>query len=177
MRGRVYHPQMEAYRSGITPARAGKRRSRGDRSAEREGSPPRVRGRAAGTGWQNPWTGITPARAGKRVTPRLWCRITQDHPRACGEEYSTSRHISVNMGSPPRVRGRGRKRSRHNPGRRITPARAGKSRSVFGAGVCHRDHPRVCGEEASPVSPLGMPRGSPPRMRGRAGTPKTALAP
>ena len=53
------------------------------------------------------------------------------------------------------------------PDNRITPACAGKSRSVQGpAGSCG-DHPRVCGEKSLKGVTLTAPAGSPPRVRGK----------
>ena len=51
---------------------------------------------------------------------------------------------------------------------RITPAYAGKSRSVSWTPTVVRDHPRVCGEK-SLVNTMVFPlMGSPPNMRGKA---------
>ena len=51
---------------------------------------------------------------------------------------------------------------------RITPACAGKSLIVWSGRIGRRDHPRVCGEKASAVPPVGTEMGSPPRVRGKA---------
>ena len=70
------------------------------------------------------------------------------------------------MGSPPRARGEGGGKSKTPIGQRITPACAG--RSVL-AGLRPRslpDHPRVCGEKVYQYAPIGIPAGSPPRVRG-----------
>ena len=49
----------------------------------------------------------------------------------------------------------------------ITPAYAGKSRTLSGLRFWKRDHPRVCGEK-DPVFPgLLLHLGSPPRVRGK----------
>ena len=70
-------------------------------------------------------------------------------------------------GSPPRVRGKAHVCLMTVISVGITPACAGKSRSVQGpAGSCG-DHPRVCGEkELRKVTTL-MGMGSPPRVRGK----------
>ena len=71
-------------------------------------------------------------------------------------------------GSPPRMRGKGRRNGRAFPGNGITPAYAGKSGHAINPNVCGQDHPRVCGEK-SPFSLFRPPHlGSPPRMRGKA---------
>ena len=72
------------------------------------------------------------------------------------------------QGSPPRMRGKaGRCHQRQHQGG-ITPAYAGKSRSIPEIAKSSQDHPRVCGEKAG--CPRGRLRasGSPPRMRGKA---------
>ena len=49
----------------------------------------------------------------------------------------------------------------------ITPAYAGKSRSVSRTPTVVRDHPRVCGEKKLMALVLRAVLGSPPRMRGK----------
>ena len=69
------------------------------------GSPPRVRGQWRFTHSEFQRARFTPARAG---TVRIGDRTPRDspvHPRACGDSSSGSSMISVNSGSPPRVRG------------------------------------------------------------------------
>ena len=132
------------------------------------GSPPRMRGK--GIQPCNQWVrvGITPAYAGKRLCCRVGSRVTGDHPRVCGEKGVPHRGGTRCRGSPPRMRGKGKKGLKKSPRYGITPAYAGKSygdaapRSVCG------DHPRVCGEKPwrSPAAP--GTQGSPPRMRGKA---------
>ena len=91
----------------------------------------------------------------------------RDHPRVCGEEWLPYLRITQLQGSPPRMRGRGRDGSAAPQKTGITPAYAGKSRSVQGPAGNFWDHPRVCGEEWKLFpAPLTF-SGSPPRMRGR----------
>ena len=52
----------------------------------------------------------------------------------------------------------------------ITPAYAGKSYHVLCNCGNSRDHPRVCGEKYSVASAQNVLSGSPPRMRGKAGS-------
>ena len=49
----------------------------------------------------------------------------------------------------------------------ITPACAGKRRSLFSFVSADRDHPRVCGEKMPLYSVPGLYKGSPPRVRGK----------
>ena len=50
---------------------------------------------------------------------------------------------------------------------RITPAYAGKRKSKGPPTRNPRDHPRVCGEKAAIFRAVCVPKGSPPRMRGK----------
>ena len=133
---------------GITPARAGKSRfeehrwtlprdhprTRGEKLESvlqylhNWGSPPHARGK--GLGNLRLWlvAGITPARAGKRAKRHSKYRLCWDHPRTRGEKHCIARIISTTRGSPPHARGKACWIWRLPLGRRITPARAGKSR-------------------------------------------------
>ena len=71
-------------------------------------------------------------------------------------------------GSPPRMRGRAPAPAPTWQSPRITPAYAGKRKRAGTAAAMGGDHPRVCGEERPTSWPSTRPRGSPPRMRGRA---------
>ena len=70
-------------------------------------------------------------------------------------------------GSPPRMRGKGRRNGRAFPGNGITPAYAGKSADEETFGYQEAYHPRVCGEKRSCHQPECLRPGSPPRMRGK----------
>ena len=50
---------------------------------------------------------------------------------------------------------------------RITPAYAGKSRTLYAEAKNYEDHPRLCGEKRAVYSPSGSWLGSPPPMRGK----------
>ena len=50
---------------------------------------------------------------------------------------------------------------------RITPAHAGKTRSLCQDSWFWSDHPRACGENESSACPAYINHGSPPRMRGK----------
>ena len=126
MRGKESNEAIMSFNDGITPAYAGKRcRSPAFRSMPWDhprmcgekcppgkfffmtvGSPPRMRGKVnhlLGRGHAN---GITPAYAGKRIKLRKRHSICGDHPRVCGEKPVTVRCIFLNLGSPPRMRGK-----------------------------------------------------------------------
>ena len=71
-----------------------------------QGSPPRMRGKAAAARAGLVAVGITPAYAGKRVWPCLTCFAHWDHPRVCGEKYGKLLIVHGEQGSPPRMRGK-----------------------------------------------------------------------
>ena len=187
MRGKVIGGFGVLVQIGITPACAGKSalcvnggaRSRdhprmcGEKTAREfityliQGSPPRMRGRAASRLRPGAAERITPAYAGKRTLRRCTTGFLRDHPRVCGEEFRAYAKIWNEWGSPPRMRGRvyAERHKDHYTG--ITPAYAGK-RSLPPSALCGtRDHPRVCGEESGLFWRQTGYAGSPPRMRGR----------
>ena len=113
--------------AGITPACAGKRalpappaggswdhprvcgekRVTPSRWTQRQGSPPRVRGKALSVCWPLVWIRITPACAGKSDACRPVFPLSEDHPRVCGEKLRKTAVSVRELGSPPRVRGKG----------------------------------------------------------------------
>ena len=128
MRGKVSQPHYSTGRGGITPAYAGKsplravfwcrhrdhprvcgeERQNVDAGSIAKGSPPRMRGRGRHRPRHPPRLRITPAYAGKsnnsyNKEDTLW-----DHPRVCGEECTRIVQTVKKVGSPPRMRGRGR---------------------------------------------------------------------
>ena len=133
-----------------------------------EGSPPRVRGKAYRIKPHCVNARITPACAGKRSSVCKHGRTGKDHPRVCGEKARTHAHIFINLGSPPRVRGKESTGQLLRCMVGITPACAGKSFGHYVAHACKGDHPRVCGEKHFFFVVLEGPQGSPPRVRGKA---------
>ena len=93
---------------------------------------------------------------------------TASVPRMCGEKLSAVFTSCINLGSPPRVRGKDAVCTVGDAGCRITPACAGKSRRRCRSSRRRRDHPRVCGEKKLLLSPSRYFKGSPPRVRGKA---------
>ena len=134
---------------------------------ERQGSPPRMRGKAPSGVAAAPTVGITPAYAGKRKWP-CSCRATlRDHPRICGEKRLCFFHGLGLPGSPPHMRGKVVGSPHGSDGIGITPAYAGKRLLRPVRTGMSRDHPRVCGEKPCFVPPMLRVSGSPPRMRGK----------
>ena len=141
------------------------------------GSPPRMRGKL----WMSIAAlivyGITPAHAGKtdRITSE-WSE-REDHPRACGENLGQLRLDTSILGSPPRMRGKLRCRSRSGHGGRITPAHAGKTKTRHCMCMRTGDHPRACGENDRQGRRDCHRSGSPPRMRGKLSKAKNCFTP
>ena len=135
-------------------------------SAQRAGSPPRVRGEVAQPVEMDCAVRITPACAGRSCTRRYPRLRLKDHPRVCGEKPKIEPETITKKGSPPRVRGEGiyRHAARYNG--RITPACAGRSRRRCGTAAQLADHPRVCGEKSARAAQRRRNPGSPPRVRG-----------
>ena len=111
------------------------------------GSPPRMRGK--GRRWPESVAanGITPAYAGKSLSETSIRPRLEDHPRVCGEKRRNGLQRTNPSGSPPRMRGKGRRWPESVAANGITPAYAGKSL----CGLC------LCRSRL----------GSPPRMRGK----------
>ena len=132
-----------------------------------QGSPPRVRGKVFFSAAHCSTDGITPACAGKRGSTSRKRAIGRDHPRMCGEKVCVYRHKSRAEGSPPHVRGKGRRTVGEQGMTGITPACAGKSPEPWPRLSPSRDHPRMCGEKD--LIPLNQARflGSPPHVRGK----------
>ena len=167
MRGKVSAGKILLHDGGITPACAGKS-SRNETCWHRpwdhpcvcgekiempyelllkEGSPPRMRGKARSRCFVVEVMRITPAHAGKSVKQRI---------EAC-----------LSVGSPPRMRGKVAHDVDFFVIRGITPACAGKRRPPAQSTRGALDHPRVCGEKLSTTSTDIHPAGSPPRVRGK----------
>ena len=133
----------------------------------KEGSPPRVRGKRYLAEARPQKGGITPACAGKTCYCYCICYCYWDHPRVCGENYCNLHSFSSFLGSPPRVRGKPGHNSHARWWAGITPACAGKTRRAASCWTIRRDHPRVCGENFTPLPFPMMVVGSPPRVRGK----------
>ena len=111
---------------------------------------------------------ITPAYAGKSYLAAVLQGFQQDHPRLCGEKKLTFENYKEIEGSPPPMRGKGKRKMKFEKYMRITPAYAGKSFHVPANGLCYRDHPRLCGEKRRSTLRSLLTLGSPPPMRGKA---------
>ena len=124
------------------------------------GSPPHVRGKVPPHCCFCPALGITPACAGKRFPTAALFRSSRDHPRVCGEKGWDYDAFLYQLGSPPRMRGKGKTTAGLSATRRITPAYAGKrlkrSRSTVPPVAIVPLFPSVCNK---PVVSDGSPAG------------------
>ena len=145
----------------------GEKRKTGAVPAPLPGSPPRMRGKGKNTHRTGRTARITPAYAGKRSQGVAALQLGWDHPRVCGEKPHLTPAIDRSKGSPPRMRGKAVPAALPDVTHGITPACAGKSFSAPEPVLASRDHPRVCGEKVSPLSPFSPLKGSPPRVRGK----------
>ena len=171
MRGKVRAQCVQRDCVGITPAYAGKRpcltcpdwlsrdhpRVCGEKrwfsstAILYQGSPPRMRGKAASGFLSALVCRITPAYAGKRYRNARSGQYQRDHPRVCGEKsYQDSQH-GCQSGSPPRMRGKDANGLNMLSNLGITPAYAGKRPSRLRRDHERRDHPRVCGEKTKKI--------------------------
>ena len=133
------------------------------------GSPPPMRGKAYHGKTYSSTLGITPAYAGKSLPLVLQWSSCPDHPRLCGEKDSMSQPKSMNLGSPPPMRGKAVTVKSLCTALRITPAYAGKSKAVIDVLGFFGDHPRLCGEKYFFILFSSDFLGSPPPMRGKEG--------
>ena len=104
---------------------------------------------------------------GKDYTPPLTRSTLRDHPRLCGEKLSRLGMGLGKTGSPPPMRGKDNLCRKTVQRTRITPAYAGKRRTIQGVRDQIEDHPRLCGEKLLLCEHCGKPIGSPPPMRGK----------
>ena len=91
----------------------------------------------------------------------------EDHPRGCGENDIYVGCKIVNIGSPPRMRGKRKSLFANSHGSRITPADAGKTHDILLSISPAKDHPRRCGENLSAIFRAAPDLGSPPQVRGK----------
>ena len=116
-----------------------------------DGSPPRVRGEAENTVFEEPEARITPACAGRSTAANTARGRPTDHPRVCGEKFTRLSNRPPKMGSPPRVRGEGAMAVQRAVRAGITPACAGRRVPELHKDGAVQDHPRVCGEKTKKI--------------------------
>ena len=131
------------------------------------GSPPRRRGKDKAEHLVQDHIGITPAQAGKRCYLCASTKSSWDHPRVGGEKAKITPRLKRCRGSPPHGRGKVAQKVHKGGKSRITPAWAGKSKSLYSGGRGHRDHPRMGGEKHAGRFKKLVGWGSPPHGRGK----------
>ena len=109
MRGKVLLACRCSSCSGITPAYAGKRPRSVTTSPVSTGSPPPMRGKVSQHRKYNSNVRITPAYAGKSEKTPNREASGRDHPRLCGEKRMDEIKLKPCPGSPPPMRGKGRR--------------------------------------------------------------------
>ena len=130
------------------------------------GSSPRMRGTLPSPPSVPVRVGIIPAYAGNTLYPMSHGTLHRDHPRVCGEHHDMKVATFSSQGSSPRMRGTPLPDMCSTLRTGIIPAYAGNTDGVHAQVLCHRDHPRVCGEHFLCCLFYGVSLGSSPRMRG-----------
>ena len=109
------------------------------------GSSPRMRGAHRRPAGRAGFRRIIPADAGSTKRPSFRAHRARDHPRGCGEHYTSQVMDVVLSGSSPRMRGAPSWRSTRTSSSGIIPSDAGSTRSLMRAHRRGGDHPRGCG--------------------------------
>ena len=130
------------------------------------GSSPHVRGAPRLRQRARRHRGIIPACAGSTLTAMPAYAGIGDHPRMCGEHYTTKWDDSKHMGSSPHVRGALGAGEGHVVEQGIIPACAGSTQSPSSRASRYWDHPRMCGEHADGTKTIQGAKGSSPHVRG-----------
>ena len=131
-----------------------------------QGSSPHVRGALRQTQRQGQRPGIIPACAGSTPTATRPSREPRDHPRMCGEHFTTTGSPYCSSGSSPHVRGAPTGDLLGVTIGGIIPACAGSTPTVTRPSREPRDHPRMCGEHAHVSHWSRSHVGSSPHVRG-----------
>ena len=159
-------------RIGIIPAYAGNTHSPSDSShwirdhprvcgehtegtsktANWQGSSPRMRGTRTPASRESVQNGIIPAYAGNTHVEERTYSSCRDHPRVCGEHASVPALSHLVLGSSPRMRGTPSGMGDVDVRRGIIPAYAGNTTGAVPSPPTWWDHPRVCGEHSSASS-------------------------
>ena len=138
-----------------------------DRTDDRQGSSPRVRGRLQLLRHQLQLLRLIPAGAGQTIIACLLCASCGAHPRGCGADWRGPTMRRTGSGSSPRVRGRPPRAAHFKVHTGLIPAGAGQTCASSSHAAGESAHPRGCGADSSLVSAISSPLGSSPRVRGR----------
>ena len=94
------------------------------------GSSPRVWGQAIAGIVKLVPKRIIPTRVGTSLLNIRTCRLTRDHPHACGDKYARYMFLPLQKGSSPRVWGQVPQLSKLTPSLGIIPTRVGTSFTI-----------------------------------------------
>ena len=133
------------------------------------GSPPLARERHRNTMIRIKSLRITPACAGTTLSAKLFMLFRRDHPRLRGNDATQSQYQDDDSGSPPLARERHRVVAVPSEPDRITPACAGTTELRGCVERSERDHPRLRGNDRTPLKRENLVKGSPPLARERLG--------
>ncbi len=133
-----------------------------------KGSPPRRRGRLGSADGVDLAGGLTPAQAGTASAPTCGRRCIWAHPRAGGDGVVQLGAVVLDLGSPPRRRGRLQRPRHHRRGGGLTPAQAGTASTCSSASTAARAHPRAGGDGAELAWPHQVVVGLTPAQAGTA---------
>ena len=120
------------------------------RGLGKTGSSPHVRGALRPSATIGLGCGIIPACAGSTLFCHRFFGRFRDHPRMCGEHLPESAICGHSRGSSPHVRGAQNLLPIMQDLDGIIPACAGSTCARLSARLEHGDHPRMCGEHATP---------------------------
>ena len=130
VRGKLWIHAEFTVKRRITPAGAGKTYLVMALVDITSGSPPQVRGKLIAAIVAALPQRITPAGAGKTSLKPASTLSKVDHPRRCGENIPQLVDAGMQLGSPPQVRGKPVGTRLVTPLTRITPAGAGKTKTM-----------------------------------------------
>mgnify|MGYP000910733686 CR=1 FL=1 len=165
--GKTSRPLLRSRRPRAHPRAGGENRYPCPRQPRAGGSSPRGRGKRRAAAPVTVVPRLIPARAGKTCAHLEVRLLGRAHPRAGGENLSSSSPSRDVRGSSPR--GRGKRNMKYNSVKscRLIPARAGKTRPSVETGSSSAAHPRAGGENCHNTSGQATPQGSSPRGRGK----------
>ena len=151
----AYAGSTSAGKSGAKPSKdhprvCGEHGSSTRRRRSARGSSPRMRGAQVDLFMLPFESGIIPAYAGSTCSPHHIGLCWADHPRVCGEHLADGHGRIRHRGSSPRMRGAPPTGNDLIFRNRIIPAYAGSTMKLEINIRSDEDHPRVCGEHASP---------------------------
>ena len=104
------------------------------------------------------------------MTTANWTKAERAHPRSRGENLAVTRSSLATLGSSPLTRGKLTCRSVLGQPGGLIPAHAGKTPSIWVAGLPSWAHPRSRGENELSVRRCASGEGSSPLTRGKPPT-------